>query len=94
MDLAPGADNSELYRWLLVGKDNIEITQLSFLSMDAGTYSKERFFRQGYLSFDSERAVFIHESSSEQHILLPVHVDQVPYFLYAAIRNFFSYLSF
>jgi len=53
--------------------------------MDAGTYLQERFFRQGYLSFDSERAVFIHESSSEQHILLPIHVDEVPDFLYAAI---------
>lgn len=76
-DLAPDTDKSELYRWLLADKDTLEITPLTFISMDSSGFSQERFFRQGYLSFDSESAIFIHESSSDQQVLKPGKVDEI-----------------
>ncbi|GLU57427.1 hypothetical protein Dfri01_68880 [Dyadobacter frigoris] len=88
MDLAPDADKSELYKWLLVDKDTLEVTMLTFLALDSSTLSEERFFKQGYLSFDSERAVFIQESSSEQQILEPIPIDELPDPLQVAIINF------
>lgn len=77
-DLALDSDKSELYRWLLFNKDSLEVTPLIFLSMDSNALSQERFFKQGYLSFDSEKAVFIHESSSEQHVLDVIPFNEVP----------------
>ncbi|GLU57136.1 hypothetical protein Dfri01_65970 [Dyadobacter frigoris] len=88
MDLASDADKSELYRWLLVDKDSLEVTPLTFLSMDSSALSQERFFKQGYLSFDSEAAVFIHESSSVQKILQPGNMKTLPDLLVDAIKEF------
>jgi hypothetical protein len=39
---------------------------------------EERYFRQGYLSFDSDQAVFIKESSSLQNILRYQDPEQIP----------------
>jgi hypothetical protein len=88
MDLVSDADKSELYRWLLVDKDSLEVTPLTFLSMDSSALSQERFFKQGYLSFDSDRAVFIQESSTEQQILEPWQIESLPERLDAAIKEF------
>lgn len=88
-DLAPTADKSELYRWLLVDRDTMKIAPLTFISMNSIGLSQERFFKQGYLSFDSQKAVFIQESSSEQQILEAGQIDALPDPLYVAIRNFF-----
>jgi hypothetical protein len=62
-------NKSERYKWLLIEKDISVNTPLDFLSMNSGTHQQERFYRQGYLSSDSDHAVFIRESSSVQNIL-------------------------
>lgn len=88
-NLAPDLDKSELNRWLLVDKDTLEITALTWLALNYNAHSQERFFKQGFLSFDSENAVFIHESSSEQKILEAGQIDALPGPLQVAIRSFF-----
>ncbi|TDE13216.1 MULTISPECIES: hypothetical protein [Dyadobacter] len=63
------ATKSDVYKWMLIDKNDLKITPLEFLSMSAANLMEERFFRQGYLSFDSDQAVYIRESSSIQNIL-------------------------
>lgn len=90
LDLAADSEKSDLYKWLLVSKDALEITPLTFLAMDSGGGSQERFFKQGYLSFDFQKAVFIHESSSMQHILEPGKLDVLPEPLHTLISTYFN----
>lgn len=84
-DLGESADKSERYKWLIVDKNTQKITTLTFRSMDSSALSQERFFKEGYLSFDSQKAVFIFESSSVQHILESIALDDICDKLDAAI---------
>ena len=68
-DMPSDAIKSDIYKWMLIDKNNLHITPLEFLSMTSVDLTEERFFRQGYLSFDSDQAVYIRESSSVQNIL-------------------------
>lgn len=77
-DLPIDAVKSDIYKWLLIDKDTTVITPLDFLSMKSGEHQQERFFRQGYLSFDSDHAVYIRESSSFQNMLRNNEIQQIP----------------
>ncbi|WP_159466588.1 hypothetical protein [Dyadobacter sp. 3J3] len=92
MDLGQNADKSALYRWLRVDKDTLKVTPLTFVSMNSSGIFDERFFKQGYLSFDSQKAVFIAESSSVQHILDINWPDDLPDFLEVAVHSFLTKL--
>lgn len=86
-DSPSGAIKSELYKWLLIDIDSARITLLDFLSMKSGEHRQERFFRQGYLSFDSQHAVYIRESSSVQSILTNRHPEQIPVWVVTFIEE-------
>lgn len=68
-DLPSDAIKSDIYKWMIIDKNTLHVTPLEFLSMTSVGLTEERFFRQGYLSFDSDQAVYIRESSSIQNIL-------------------------
>jgi len=84
------AIKSDIYKWMLIDKNNLKIIPLEFLSMSAANLPEERFFRQGYLSFDSDQAVFIRESSSLQNILRHKYPEQLPEPVVACIQKQFS----
>lgn len=85
------AIKSDIYKWMLVDKNNLHITPLEFLSMTSAGPIEERFFRQGYLSFDSDQAVYIRESSSVQNILRRKEIDDLPESIVGFIqRNCYS----
>ncbi|OJV20453.1 MAG: hypothetical protein BGO21_00100 [Dyadobacter sp. 50-39] len=72
------ATKSNVYKWMLIDKNNLKITPLEFLSMTSIDLTEERFFRQGYLSFDSDQAIYIRESSSIQNILRRKEINGLP----------------
>lgn len=76
-DLPADAVKSDIYRWLLFTKNTLSITPFTFLALNTSDFSEERFFREGYLSFDSVQAVFIQESSSVQNILQAADVSEL-----------------
>jgi hypothetical protein len=77
-DLPSDAVKSDIYKWMLIDKNNVHITALEFLAMTSAGPTEERFFRQGYLSFDSDQAIYIRESSSVQNILRRKEIDHLP----------------
>lgn len=68
-DLSSDSVKADTYKWLLVEKSTEQIIQLDFLAMHTTNGAEERFFRQGYLSFDTNQAVYIREASSVQEFL-------------------------
>lgn len=72
------AIKSDTYKWLLLEKETLSITELVFLSSSSIDVSEERFFRQGYLSFDSDQAIYIRESSSIQNVLESRAIGDLP----------------
>lgn len=86
-DQPVGATKSDIYKWLLVEKETLSVTQLIFLALDSSDFTEERFFRQGYLSFDSDQAIYIRESSSVQNVLHPMESNQPPSELVLAVQH-------
>lgn len=86
-DQPAGAAKSDIYKWLLFEKDTLSVTQLTFLALDSRDLMEVRFFRQGYLSFDSDQAIYIRESSSVQNILHPKEYNQLPSELVLAVQG-------
>ena len=86
-DLPAGAIKSDIYKWLLIEKDTLSVTNLTFIALDSSNLTEVRFFRQGYLSFDSEQAIYIRESSSVQNILHPQEYNQLPSELVLAVQG-------
>ena len=78
---------SDIYKWLLVEKETLSVTQLILIALDFSDLTEVRFFRQGYLSFDSDQAIYIRESSSVQNILHPMKSDQPPSELVLAVQH-------
>lgn len=89
-DLPDGSIKSDVCKWLLVDKDRLGITQLVLLSLNSSDFNEERFFRQGYLSFDSDQAIYIRESSSIQNILKTKGSSELPAPLAEAIQELLS----
>lgn len=77
-DLPSDAVKSDIYKWMLIDKNNLHIIPLEFLSMTSAGPIEERFFRQAYLSFDSDQAIYIRESSSVQNILRRKEINDLP----------------
>ena len=86
-DLPSEAIKSDLYKWLLIDRESAQIRPLDFLSVKSGEHQQERFFRQGYLSFDAEHAVYIRESSSVQNTLTSKHPEQIPLWVVTSIEE-------
>lgn len=63
------AELSDKFKWLLIDKETLEITQLNFASMDCSGEIEERYFEQGYLKFNSTTGTFIEKYNSAQHPL-------------------------
>lgn len=84
------AAKSDIYKWLLVDRDTKSVTPLDFISMKAFEDQQERFFRQGYLSFDSDQAVFIREQSSIQDMLKPIEADAIPEWVTTSVERHLS----
>jgi len=72
---------------LLIEKDTLVIEPLDFISMKSCEHQQERFFRQGYLSFDLEQAIFIRESSSFQNILRNYEIQYLPESIIDSIQH-------
>lgn len=86
-DVPSGTPKSDIYNWLLVDKMTLDITVLTFLSMKSDFNSEERFFGEGYLSFESGRAIYIRESTSQQTILSIKETYSIPLALSLAIQK-------
>jgi hypothetical protein len=86
-DMPSDAIKSDIYKWMLIDKNNLHITPLEFLSMTSIDLTEERFFRQGYLSFDTDQAVYIRESSSVQNILRRKEIGDLPESIIASIQK-------
>ncbi|MCF0055210.1 hypothetical protein [Dyadobacter sp. CY356] len=89
-DLPPEATKSDIYKWLLFENDKLSITELTFLALDSSNFKEVRFFQQGYLSFDSDQAIYIRESSSVQNILHTKDCNQLPSELVSAVQHALS----
>ena len=68
-DLPKDAPVEAVYKWLMIDKENLTITPLSFNAMDAAGEIEERFFAEGYLKFNSTIGTFIEKYNSAQHPL-------------------------
>ncbi|QIL41198.1 hypothetical protein G7074_19160 [Pedobacter sp. HDW13] len=66
------------YQWLLIYKNPLKITPLTFHAMDSSGKIEERFFDLGYLKFDSEKGIFIKKNNKAQHNLLNTKQDNLP----------------
>lgn len=84
------AIKSDIYHWLLFEKDTLCVTPFVFLALNSSDFSEERFFRKGYLSFDSDQAVFIRESSSVQNILETKELGELPVAVSIVIQQWLS----
>jgi len=84
------AIKSDTYKWLLLEKETLSITELVFLSSSSSDVTEERFFRQGYLSFDSDLAIYIRESSSIQSELETREIGELPVRVTIAINQWLS----
>ncbi|WP_443943916.1 hypothetical protein ACJVDH_13405 [Pedobacter sp. AW1-32] len=69
LDLAADADISDVYHWLYLDKKTGELLKLWFRSMDSSMEIEERYFEQGYLKFNHNKATFIEKYNSAQHNL-------------------------
>lgn len=60
-DLPEDTPKEKVYFWLKINKDSKSCNKLSFLSMEKEPYQK-RFFNEGVLTFDYEKALFNSEN--------------------------------
>jgi hypothetical protein len=68
-NLLEQADSSEKFMWLRIDKETLEITRLTFRSMDAAGEIEERYFEEGFLKFNNEIGTYIEKYNSAQHPL-------------------------
>lgn len=78
----------EIFKWFLIDKTTLNLTELIFLAMDSSEISQRRFFRKGYLSFDFKQVVYIRESSSVQETLLFKQSSELPKELRMMVHKF------
>ncbi|WP_159477743.1 hypothetical protein [Dyadobacter sp. 3J3] len=86
-DVPSVTPKTETHKWLLMDKATLDVTALTFLSMKSDFNTEERFFEQGYLSFDSGKAIYIKESTSKQTILNIKETYAIPLVLSLAIQQ-------
>ncbi|TKC06710.1 hypothetical protein FA048_16040 [Pedobacter polaris] len=68
-DLPSDSEASSVFNWLRIDKETLNITQLTFSSMDSAGEIEERFFNEGYLKFNQTTGTFIEKYNSAQHPL-------------------------
>ncbi|WP_316767496.1 hypothetical protein [Pedobacter frigiditerrae] len=68
-DLPKDAGAEAIFKWLMVDKETLTITPLSFSSMDSAGEIEERYFEEGYLKFNNSIGTFIEKYNSAQHPL-------------------------
>jgi hypothetical protein len=68
-DLPHNAPASEKFKWLRIEKEQMEVSQLTFASMDSSGDIEERYFEEGYLKFNGEIGTFIEKYNFAQHPL-------------------------
>ncbi|TCC87342.1 hypothetical protein EZ428_21845 [Pedobacter frigiditerrae] len=68
-DLPKDAGAEAIFKWLMIDKETLTITPLSFNSMDAAGEIEERYFEEGYLKFNNSIGTFIEKYNSAQHPL-------------------------
>ncbi|RZK57914.1 MAG: hypothetical protein EOO87_01655 [Pedobacter sp.] len=69
-DLPAQASASEKFHWLKIDKSSLQISPLTFSSMDSHGEIEERYFDNGFLKFDSKTGTFIEKYNSAQHQLI------------------------
>lgn len=67
--LPSDAEISSLFKWLRIDKETLNISQLTFGSMDSAGELEERYFNEGYLKFNQNTGTFIEKYNSAQHPL-------------------------
>ena len=87
-DLSADADISDVYKWLQIDKFSFEVSPLSFRSMDSSDHVEERFFEQGYLTFNKEQGTFIEKFNSAQHNLKNHQSKELPVEVQNAVESF------
>ncbi|MDQ8053238.1 MAG: hypothetical protein REI78_09435 [Pedobacter sp.] len=86
--LPENADASEKFKWLRIDKETLEITGLTFRSMDSGAELEERYFEEGFLKFNQDIGTYIEKYNSAQHPLDNRKDFKVPTLLYNAIEAY------
>ncbi|RZK81143.1 MAG: hypothetical protein EOO92_05690 [Pedobacter sp.] len=89
-DLSADADISDVYKWLQIDKFSFEVLPLSFRSMDSSDHVEERFFEQGYLTFNKEQGTFIEKFNSAQHNLRNHQHKELPAEVQTAVEAFLN----
>lgn len=89
-DLPADTLNSDSCKWLLLDKQSLSITELTVLALNFSDLNEERFFRQGYLSFGPDQAIYIRESSSVQIILKTRENSELPHPFLVIIKQWLS----
>jgi hypothetical protein len=89
-DLPAEAIKSDTCKWLLIDRNTLSITELVLLALNFNDFNEERFFRQGYLSFDADQAIYIYESSSIQNVLETRENSELPQPLPIAVQQWLS----
>lgn len=87
-DLSDTAPAAERFRWMKIDRQNNQITNLTFRSMDAAGEIEERYFEQGFLKFNKETGTFIEKFNSAQHTLLRTYGNELSPEMYIAIEDF------
>ncbi|RZL33640.1 MAG: hypothetical protein EOP00_32650 [Pedobacter sp.] len=89
-DLNEYAAIAEKYQWLRIDKSSLEISRLSFRSMDSSKDVEERFFEEGFLKFNSTTGTFIEKYNSAQHSLENISRQEIPSKVLDSIYNMLS----
>ncbi|RZK41824.1 MAG: hypothetical protein EOO90_09780 [Pedobacter sp.] len=92
-DLDENAAISDKFRWLKIEKENRQINNLTFRSMDSAGDLEERFFEEGYLKFDDKIGTFIEKFNSAQHPLVRVADCEVSEIVEVAIEQYILELN-
>ncbi|WP_129713988.1 hypothetical protein [Pedobacter sp. SYP-B3415] len=76
--LPAATPHDDVYQWLLIETDSLQIHPLNFRSMDSSGQVQERFFDQGYLKFNELGGTFIEKFNVGQHQLDCIRKEQLP----------------
>lgn len=88
--LYPNTSENDQYRWLLINKSNLKITELQFKSMDSSYEIEERFFDLGYLKFDPQKGVYISKEPTQYYMLKNNDSKDVPLETIEAITRYLN----
>lgn len=89
-DLGDYATKEDQFQWLLIPKNNFNVSPLTFGSMDSTTDIEERFFAEGFLKFGPHNGTYIAKFNSAQHQLLRRPVGELSPTLSLAVLNYLS----